>query len=157
MLQVCWQWSQNVHQVKSIKNENSLPYVRCFVTMVTQQRRSPPQKTNGHGLSHFITMVTKHAAYSKLFWIWIVFTRRVFWDHCQQNWSIFIYLTPVEPKYLPLTFSSITKERYVVDRSKYTFSESVWQEESIGIVFDKIEWTFEFDPCTNYFATPGLL
>ena len=42
----------------------------------------PPRKTNGHGLSHFITMVTKHAAYSKLFWIWIVFTRRVFLDHC---------------------------------------------------------------------------
>ena len=44
MLQFCWQWSQNVHLVNTIKNQNSLPYVRCFVTMVTQQRRA----ANGH-------------------------------------------------------------------------------------------------------------
>ena len=48
MLKFCWQWSQNVHQVNTIKNQNSLSYVRCFVTMVmpwvTLQRRS----ANGH-------------------------------------------------------------------------------------------------------------
>ena len=40
MPKFCWQWSQNVHQVNTIKNQNSLTYVRCFVTMVMQQRRS---------------------------------------------------------------------------------------------------------------------
>ena len=44
MLQICWQWSQNVRQVNSIENQNSLPLVRCFVTMVTQQRWSHPRK-----------------------------------------------------------------------------------------------------------------
>ena len=44
MVQFCWQWSQNVHLVNTMKNQNSLPYVRCFVTMVTQQKRS----ANGH-------------------------------------------------------------------------------------------------------------
>ena len=53
--------------------------------------------------------------------IWIVFTRRAFWDHCQQIWTTFTCLTPVEPKNWPLTFSSITTKRYVVDRSNYTF------------------------------------
>ena len=51
--------------------------------------------------------------YSKLFWIWILFTRRAFWDHCQQNRTIFTCLTPVEPKIWPLTFSSITTKRCV--------------------------------------------
>ena len=46
--------------------------------------------------------------------------------------------------------------RYVVDRSNYAFSESLYQEESVGIVFDNIEATFEFDPCTNYLVTPRL-
>ena len=44
MVKFCWQWSQNVHQVNTMKNQNSLPYLRCFVTMVTQQKRS----ANGH-------------------------------------------------------------------------------------------------------------
>ena len=65
----------------------------------------------------------KHATHRKLFWVWIVFTRGAFWDHCQQNWIIFTCLTPVEPKNWPQTFSSITTKRYVVDRSNYTFSE----------------------------------
>ena len=45
-LQFCWQWSQNVHQVNTNKNQNNLPYVSCFLTtcMVTQQRWS----ANGH-------------------------------------------------------------------------------------------------------------
>ena len=63
MIQVCWQWSQNYHLVNTMKNQNSLPYVRCFVTMVTQQKRS----VNGHLLSHGITMLPKHATQSKLF------------------------------------------------------------------------------------------
>ena len=25
MLQICWQWSQNVHHVSTFKNQNSLP------------------------------------------------------------------------------------------------------------------------------------
>ena len=44
MIQFCWQWSQNVHLVNTMKNQNSLPYVRWFVTMVMQQKRS----ANGH-------------------------------------------------------------------------------------------------------------
>ena len=60
-----------------LKNQNSLLYVRCFVTMVTQHRQS----ANAHLLSHCITMLPKHATYSKLFWLWIVFIRRAFWDH----------------------------------------------------------------------------
>ena len=66
-------------------------------------------------------MLTKHATYGKLFWVCIVFTRRAFWDHRQQNLSIFTCLTPVEPTKRPLTFSSITAKRYVIDRSNYTF------------------------------------
>ena len=129
MVQFCWQWSQNAHLVNTMKNQNSLPYVRCIVTMVTQQKRS----ANGHHFFHCMTMLPKHTTHSKLFWIWIVFTRRAFWDHCQQNctiltcltpWTILTCLTPVEPKNWPLTFSSITTRRYVVDRSNYTFSES---------------------------------
>ena len=27
MIKFCWQWSQNVHQVNTMKNQNSLPYV----------------------------------------------------------------------------------------------------------------------------------
>ena len=40
MIQFCWQWCQNVHLVNTMKNQKSLPYVRCFVTVVTQQKRS---------------------------------------------------------------------------------------------------------------------
>ena len=58
----------------------------------------------------------------------------------------FYMFDPVEPESWPLTFSTITTKRYVVDRSNYTLSESVWQEESVGIIFNKIEETFEFDP-----------
>ena len=68
-------------------------------------------------LSHCITMLPKHTTHSKLFWIWIVSTRQAFWDYCQQNWIILSCLTPVESKNWPLTFSSITMKRYVVDRS----------------------------------------
>ena len=67
-------------------------------------------------------MLPKHSTHSKLFWIWIVFTRRAFWNHCPQNWTIFTCLNPEEPKNWPLTFSSITTKRYIVDRSNYTFS-----------------------------------
>ena len=44
MIQFCWQWSWNVYLVNTMKNQNSLPYVRCIVTMVTQQKWS----ANGH-------------------------------------------------------------------------------------------------------------
>ena len=40
MIQLCWHWSQNVHQVNTMKNQNSLSYERCLVTMVTPQKRS---------------------------------------------------------------------------------------------------------------------
>ena len=36
------------------------------------------------------------------------------------------------------------------------FFESLQQEESVGMVLDNIEATFEFDPCTNYLVTPRL-
>ena len=75
----------------TIKNQNSLPYVRCFVTMVTYSKDGQPMETN---LSHSKTMLTDHR---KLFWLWIVFTRRAFWYLCQQNWIIFTCLSPVEP------------------------------------------------------------
>ena len=68
-----------------------------------------------------VTIVTMHLTYGKLFWFFIVFTRWTFWDHCQENWIIFTCLTPVEPKIWPLTFPSITTNRYVVDRSNYIF------------------------------------
>ena len=61
MIQFGWQWSQNVHLINAMKNQNSLPYVRCFVTT-----------------------------------------------------------------------------------------------ESVGMVLDNIEATFQFDPCTNYLVTPRL-
>ena len=46
---------------------------------------------------------------------------------------------------------TIATEWCVVDRSNYIFFESVQQEQSAGMVFDNIDATFEFDPCTNYF------
>ena len=48
----------------------------------------------------------------------------------------------------------MSTKRYVVDRSNYTFSELLKQKESVGMVFDNIEATFELDPCTNYLVTP---
>ena len=63
MIQFCWQWSQNVHLVNTMKNQNSFPNERCFVAMVTQQKRS----ANGHLHSDCITMLPKHATHSKLF------------------------------------------------------------------------------------------
>ena len=66
-------------------------------------------------------MLPKYATHSKLFLMWTVFTSRAFWDHCQQNWTISTYLTPIEPENWPLTFSSITTKRYVVDRSNLVF------------------------------------
>ena len=74
------------------------------------------------------------------------------WGHCRQNWSIFNCLTTVEPKSWPLTFSSITSKRYVVDISIYTFLNRY----NRGISWygfwrvDDIQATFEFDPCTNF-------
>ena len=47
-------------------------------------------------------------------------------------------------------------KRYVVDRSNYTFSESLQQKESVGMGLDNMEATFEFDPCTNYLVTARL-
>ena len=46
MIQFCWQWSQNIHLVNTMKNQDSLPYVRCFVTMVTQKKNGQPMDTN---------------------------------------------------------------------------------------------------------------
>ena len=45
MIKFCWQWSQNVHLVHTMKNQNSFPYMRCFVTMVTQQKNCQPMDT----------------------------------------------------------------------------------------------------------------
>ena len=75
---------------------------------------------------------------------------------CQQNCPHFVLIDPCRTKYWPLTFSSITTKWHRVDRSNYTYSESVSQEESVGMVFDYIETTFEFDTCTNYIVTPWL-
>ena len=136
-----------------MKNHNSLPYVSCFVTMVTQQKRS----ANGHWLHHCITMLPKHAAHSKLFWIGIVFTRRAFWDHCQQNWTTFTCLTPVEPKNWPLTFSSITTKRYVVDRSNYTFPVSLQQEESVGMALTTLKQLLNLTPVQTILWPTGFL
>ena len=141
MIQCCRQWSQNVHKVNTMKNQNSLPYVRYCVTMATQQKQS----AKGNKLSHCITMLPKHATHGKLFWIWIVFTRRAFWDHCQQNRIIFTCLTPVEPKYWPLTFSSfssITTKRYVLDKSNYTF---FWI-----VIAREICWYDFWQHCSNF-------
>ena len=66
--------------------------------------------------------------------------------HRQQNSSILTLLTPIEPKTWPLTFSLITTTRYVVDRSNYIFSESLKEEESVGMVFENIEATFNLTP-----------
>ena len=44
-----------------------------------------------------------------------------------------------------------------IDRSNYIFSESLLQEESVGMVFEYIEATFEFDPVQNISWPPGFL
>ena len=125
MLQFCWLWSQNARLLKTIQIQNSLLYAACFVTMVMEWGRQCPLANNWADRLCWVTIVTKHLTYDKLFGFLIVFTWWTFWDHCQQNRIIFTYLTPVELKYWPLTFSSITTKRYVVDRSNYTFSELV--------------------------------
>ena len=45
-------------------------------------KTSSPWSVNDHCLSHCntCTMFMKHATYRKLLWIWIVLTRRAFWD-----------------------------------------------------------------------------
>ena len=57
----------------------------------------------------------------------------------------------------PLTFSSITTKRYIVDRSNYTFSESLSQEESVGMVFDNIEAILNLTPVQTILWPPGFL
>ena len=66
-----------------------------------------------------VTIVTKNFTYGKLFWFLIVFTWWTFLDHCQQNWSIFTCLTPVESKTWTLTISSITFKQYSIDGSNW--------------------------------------
>ena len=58
-----------------------------------------------------------------------------------------------------LTFNLFvqTTKRYIVDGSIFIWLISKKKVESVSKVFDRIEATFEFDPCTNYFVTPGLL
>ena len=68
----------------------------------------------------------------------------------------FYLFDPCRARKLTFDLSSITTKRYVVNRSNYTFSESLKQEVSDGMVLDNIEATFEFDPCTNYLVTPRL-
>ena len=94
-----------------------------------------------------VTIVTKHMyTYGKLFWFLIVFTWWTFWDHCQQNWSISICFTPVEPKTWPLTFSSISTKRYFVERSNYTF---FWIVITRGIC-----WYGFWKPWSNFWIWP---
>ena len=102
-------------------------------------------------------MLTKHATYDKLFWLLIVLTRRVFWDHCQQNWNILTSLTSAEPKTLPLTYSSIITKRYVVSRSNCTLFLNRFNKRNLLVwFFVNCEETFEVDPCTNYLVIPRL-
>ena len=56
-------------------------------------------------------MLTKHATHKKLFWVWIVFTRRALWNHCQQNWSICTCLTRVGPNPWPLTICDALQQK----------------------------------------------
>ena len=94
MLQSCWQWSQNVHQVSTIKkskNQNSLPYVRCFGTMVTYSKEGQPMDTPIFSLQNMLH---------------------------RENYSEFkLYLQD--------------EHFETEDRSNYTFSETLQQEESI--------------------------
>ena len=108
MLQFCWQWSQNIHQVNTMKIQNSLPYVRCFgyaAKMVSQWTLSFSLHSHVNEIcqillaEHFETIASKIAE--------------------------FYLFDPVKPKTWPLTFSSISTKRYVVNRSNYTFSESL--------------------------------
>ena len=43
-----------------------------------------------------------------------------------------------------------------MDGSGCAFSESVWREESVCVVFDGVEAAFGFDPCTVCFVAPWL-
>ena len=61
--------------------------------------------------------------HSKLFWIWNVFTRRAFWDHCQQNWGIFTCLIPVDPKVL---ISDLFFNNYETVRRRYVKLYFFW-------------------------------
>ena len=84
------------------------------------------EKVSVHSLADrfcCVTIVTKHPAnYSD-------FSSYLLDEHVETIASkmdhFFTCLTPVEPKIWPLTFPSITTKRFVVDRSNYTFSESL--------------------------------
>ena len=130
MFQFCWQWSHYVYLVNTIKNQNCLLYVRCFITMVVQQKRS----AGNHWFAHCITMVTKHATNGKLLTFYLCLKKEHFETIVNKIEAFLTYLTPVQIK-TKLTldiFSPITTKRYVVDRSNCTFSESLYHRESNG-------------------------
>ena len=45
---------------------------------------------------------------------------------------------------------------YIKKINKIKPNDKTKQAESVGMVFDNIEGTFEFDPCINYLVTPRL-
>ena len=68
-----------------------------------------------------------------------------------------MFLTPIEPKTWPLTFLVVTQERYILDTSNYTFSESLWQEEPIGWFLTQFEQVWNLNLCKVSFSCQKLL
>ena len=68
----------------------------CVKTHTFTRKENPAMDTN------FLTAwpCYRNLLMGKLFWIWIVFTRQAFWDHCQQNWSILTCF--LEPNFTPI-------------------------------------------------------
>ena len=73
------------------------------------------------------------------------------------NFTISTCLTHTEPKSWPLTLSSITTKRFIVDWSNYTFLNHY--NKSILLVWlltTLRQFVFEFHPYTIYFMTSRL-
>ena len=92
LVRFCSKWSQNVPLVKTFSEKNSLPYLRCFVTMVTRQKRLNTIETLLKPIQSWTLTCyqeTRHLRYSKLFFYLFSPTRRTFWDHFEQNTTNF--------------------------------------------------------------------
>ena len=133
MLQFCWQWSQNVHQVNTMKNyvstiqiQNSLLYVACFGNMV--RAYTVRKLVSMHWLTVF-TYSNHSNESSHILQISLIF-------HCIYLMNIlrplpvklehFYLFDPCRVKNLTFDlFFNNYETVYAVDRSNYTFSESL--------------------------------
>ena len=57
-----------------------------------------------------------------------------------------LYIAKIDKRHSPLTFKPVTWEPYIRDRSNYTFSDSLQQEDDTDMVCSKFWPTLKFEP-----------